>query len=375
MKIRSGHIPTDIVYIFGGPVRVTRRWDDADQPDDELVFTEVIPAFVSDADNQKTISTGVIWATHRCTRWNPTTNKSETTGTVQKVNLENKPISNIRVIGLEVRGEGGRAYKVTTPDGYYFDLREDVLLDTMLTKGIQPGGILSGEYIWGRVGTEMKLVRVGSELYTALLEAGERSILSSIPKNKLEVGTIYESKQGERGIFLGYITTESWRLEWPNGQSALGHHYLKTNQKPKLMARKLNRHMLWFDVSHWTLKNKKTDPTPQLFQTAMNERGLSHHFKLRGSHSMVKIVGKTKVPDDVIEQVRQKALVSYKHKISGELTTHQFQKSHSSSNNYRIENVVACASAVCLMRKVGDPRPVVPENTFQHIEQFLGKEI
>jgi hypothetical protein len=372
MKIRSGHIPTDIVYIFGGPVRVTRRWDDADQPDDELVFTEVIPAFVADSDNEKTINTGMSWAKNRCTRWNSVTNKAEMIGTVQKVNLENKPISNIRVIGLEIRGQGGRAYKVITPDGFYFDLREDVLLDTMLTKGILPGGFLSGEYLWGRVGTEMKLIRVGSELYTALLEAGERTVLSYIPKNKLEVGAIYESKQGERGIFLGYITTESWRLEWPNGQSALGHYYLKTNQKPKLVAKKLNRHMLWFDVSHWLLKNKKTDPTVSLFQKAMSETGLSHHFKLRGSHSMVKIVGKTTLPDDVIEQVRQKALVSYDNRISGELAS---QRNHSSSNDYRIENVVACAAAVCLMRKVGDPRPVVPENTFQHIEQFLGKEI
>lgn len=371
MKIRSGYIPTDIVYIFGGPVRVTRRWDDADQPDDELVFTDVVPAFVSDADNEKTINTGIVWATSRCSRWNPTTNKTETTGTVQKINRENKPINNIRVIGLEIREGGGRAYKVITPDGYYFDLREDVLLDTMLAKGIQPGGILSGEYIWGRIGTEMKLVRVNSDLYIALLEAGSRSILSTIPKNKLEIGTIYESKQGERGIFLGYITTEFWKLEWPHGHSALGHHYLKTNQKPKLTTKKFNRHMLWFDVSHWNLKNKKNDPTPQLFQTAMMAQTLSHHFNLRGSHSMVKVIGKTKVPDDVIEQVRQKALLTYQHRIAEALTNQRIN----SSNNYGVETIVVQASGMCLMRKPNDPKPVVPEATFQRLEKLIGSEI
>ena len=107
--------------------------------------------------------------------------------------MENKPISGLRVLSLEHRGQGGRAYKVVTPDGFYFDLREDILLDTMKTEGVAPGGILRGQYIWARVGAEMKLVRKGSELFRALLEASERSILSAIPLKQLKVGTVYET--------------------------------------------------------------------------------------------------------------------------------------------------------------------------------------
>lgn len=375
MKLRSGHIPVDIVYIFGAPVRVTRRWDEADQPDEELVYTEVTPAFVSDADNEKTIATGMSWASSRCTKWNPTTRQSEVIGQVQKLKKENQPISGIKVIGLEVRGEGGRAYKVVTPDGFYFDLREDVLLDTMLTKGVQPGGILAGEYQWARVGTEMKLVRVDSQLYHALLEAGERSILASIPKSKFEVGRIYESKQGERGIFLGYITTESWKLDWPNGTSSLRNTYMKTDDKPTLVVKKLNRHMLWFDVSHWTLKDKKIDPTPQLFKKALANPEFSYHFKLRGSHSMIRAVGQVEVPEDVVEQVRLKAFDAFQKKAHELWSQSQSNKLFQSKRDYRLEHATAIAAATLLMRNQGAPRPEIQHAEFLRLEQWVGKQV
>ena len=374
MKIRSGHIPVDIVYIFGAPVRVTRRWDEADQPEDELTYTEVTPAFVSDADNQKTISTGMKWASNTCSKWNPTTRQVEVTGTVQKIKKENQPISGIKVIGLEHRGEGGRAYKVVTPDGFYFDLREDVLLDTMLTRGIQPGGVLSGEYQWARVRTEMKLVRDGSQLYTALLEAGERSILVSIPKAKFEVGRIYESKQGERGVFLGYITTEAWKLDWPNGTSSFRNMYMKTGDKPTLVSKKLNRHMLWFDVSHWSLKDKKIDPTPQLFQQALLSSDLSHHFKLRSSHAMIRAVGSVDVPTDIVEQVRQKAIGAFQKKAHEIWSRNQANKLFLHSS-YELEQATAVAAATLLMRNQGDPRPDVQHPEFLRLEQLIGKQL
>jgi hypothetical protein len=376
MKIRSGHIPVDIVYIFGAPVRVTRRWDESDQSEDELIYTEVTPAFVSDADNLKTIETGMRWASSMCGKWNPATHQVEVTGTVQKIKKENQPISGIKVMGLEHRGDGGRAYKVLTPDGFYFDLREDVLLDAMLACGIQPKGVLSGEFQWARVGTEMKLVRVGSQLHTALLEASERSILASIPKTKFEVGKIYESKQGERGVFLGYITTEAWKLDWPNGRSTFSNSYMNTSEKPTLTAKKLNRHMLWFDVAYWSLKDKKIDPTPQLLKNALASTELNYCFKLRGTHRVICEIGSVELPEDVVEQVRQKALVTYQKKIHEIWSKQQAKKLFSPlRQNYELESSVASASAILLMRNQGAPKPEVQEPNFLRLEQLIGKQI
>ena len=118
MKLRSGHIPVDIVYIFGPTIKVTRRWDEAGQPEEDLVYTEVTPVFISDATNDKTIASGMRWAKQQCNRYNQVTKQIEEVGTVSTIKKENKPISSLQVIGLEHRSEGGRAYKVRTPDGF-----------------------------------------------------------------------------------------------------------------------------------------------------------------------------------------------------------------------------------------------------------------
>jgi hypothetical protein len=380
MKIRSGHIPADIVYIFAGSDKVTNRWDDADQNDDELKFTTVVPAFVSDADNEKTIATGKHWAESRATTYDHTAKKSVKIAVVQELQRENQPIENVRIVSLEHRGNGGRAYKVVTPDDYYFDLREDVLMDTMLSDGIAPGGILKGTYVWARVAAEMKLVRVGSALYNALLEAGERAIMSAVPKGKLKVGTVYETKQGDRGLFLGYVSTEDWSLKWPNGKSTWNNRYYgsmygnksTSKDQPTLVSKPYKKHLLWFKMSAWTYAREKVDPSQKLFQDAMAESELNYGFSLGASHSMVKEVSTVPVPSDVIEQVRLKAVTSYKDRMSKVLGTKQPGVYSSGNYQYEKEETIVNASAMCLMRPVGDPAPTVDEPNFQAMTIRIG---
>lgn len=361
MKLRSGHIPLDVVYVFSSPKKVAPFWEDEEQREDgKERHVEVIPAFVSDASNEKSIKAGVRWATDRSTIWNTVTKQGEMTVPVTKIQRENKPISGVRVIGLEPNFEGMRTHKVLMPDGLYFDIQADVLLDVMLTEGVEPGGLLLGEYVWANIDSVMKLVRVGSTFFDALLESGERSILATIPKGQLRVGTVYESKLGDRGIFLGNITTESWSVKWPNGLSSWSNHYMKTKDKPKLVAKKLNRHMLWFDVSSRSITEQ--EEMSKLFQEAIQEQDISSHFKLRASHAMVKVVGSVAVPDDVVEQVRIRALSSYKNKV---------EKRSSTERVY----IAAPAAAALLMRLVGHQRPIVDDPEFQRFEQLVGQEL
>lgn len=79
--------------------------------------------------------------------------------------IENDPYPMLTLVGLEIRGEGGRAYKVVTPDGYLVDLREDVLLECMFRNGVTKGRkgeppTLKGPFQWVVNGTQMKLALV-----------------------------------------------------------------------------------------------------------------------------------------------------------------------------------------------------------------------
>ena len=188
VNVKIGSIPDSVTYIHTGNAReVSTSWLSVDVPISPGVM--VIDAFASPTDSEKTIESGMMWIKQR-------------TKTPVVDTKKNDAITGIKVISLERRGEGGRAYKVITPDGFYFDLREDVLLDTMLYEGVEKGGVLNGSFIWGYIGSQMKLVRVGSALHSALEVANKRDKKQKISRKDLEIGGIYKAKANIIKVFL-----------------------------------------------------------------------------------------------------------------------------------------------------------------------------
>lgn len=385
MKVRSGHIPADITYLFGPTIEVSHKWDDAEQEDAELAKISVVPTFVSDTDNEKTLATGTRWAENRCQSYDYATGKTVKLAVPQKSQRENTPMAGVRIVALEHRGEGGRAYKVITPDSHYFDLREDVLLDAMLTEGISPGGILNGKFMFARVASEMKLIRFGSELFKALLEAGERSILSSIPKSELKVGGLYEGKQGARGLFLGFVTTDEYGFKWPNGKNTSHNQYLNRNSaytktavtKPTLVSKKHSKHMLWLDIGEYCYRDSKVkNPTMKAFKEAMAKDQLDYSFMLRGSHSMVKHIEDFILPADIIEQVRIKAIFTLEQRIANTIKNSRSATWGSHHTNEQHVEEVCAASAICLMREVGNAAPTSSGSSWiDAVTAKLGQEV
>lgn len=376
MKVRSGHVPTDITYIFGATQKVTQTWDDVDQSEEEREFIDVIPAFCSDSDNEKTLATGVLWAERSCSVWDPNTRTQNQTATVQQVARENLPMEGLKVVTLEHRGNGGRAYKVITPDGFYFDLREDILLDLMKTEGISPGGILNGKFLWARVGSEMKLVRAGSALYEALLEAGERALMSNISIKALKVGTLYETKKGDRGLFLGFVDTWEYRLVWPNKQSTWNNtrrwvysHGSPTKDKPTLRRSLLKKQQLWFQMPTWMFARVKGDTTQQEFNKAMLSTDLAH-IEIKKAHTMVKkLKDNYVIPTDIVEQLRMKAL-AYREK-----TWNDWSKDGRTSEPYSREDYTAgCMKEFC-MRPHGAPEVPITGSLAQELHRKLDQEL
>lgn len=185
----TGNIPENITFWSRGETKVIQKWDDLDSDSKEYI---VRPAYVADSKNKKTNKTGEDW--------------SKQTGYKTKIldpskeTLKNDPIDNVRVVCLEFRGQGGRAYKVIVNDKYFVDLREDVLLDAMLCEGIDVGGRLRGKYIFAVVGSQMKLIRINSALYDAVKKSTDMGKLKDI--KTFEPGRIYSRKSGEY-IYVG----------------------------------------------------------------------------------------------------------------------------------------------------------------------------
>jgi len=125
--------------------------------------------------------------------------------------FDNTEIDNIKVCCLDYRGNGGRAYKVIINDKFYVDMREDVILDTMITCGIEKEGILKGKYVWAKYGGNMKLVRVGSYSHSIYLKGKDPSEMKEIPKSEIVIGGIYRMKSGNTSMYLGKYKTYQYR--------------------------------------------------------------------------------------------------------------------------------------------------------------------
>ena len=187
---KIGSIPEKLIYIYSKSTCI----------DGELVH----PTFIADANKSETIETGVNWAEIK--EWD----KKNSDVSVSKLEVNNEPVSKVRISSLEKRGRGGRAYKVivTLPnksESFYVDLREDVLMDTILEKGIDKKGILKGDFIWARVNTDMKLIRIGSKLHEEMIQSTKLNSVK-ISKSKLEVGGVYSNKHHTK-VYLGEFTT------------------------------------------------------------------------------------------------------------------------------------------------------------------------
>ncbi len=84
--------------------------------------------------------------------------------TAEPETKDNTPFS-ITLVSLDVRSEGGRAYKVVDDNGLCFDLRESELLEMIKLHGIKPSGTTDAKFVWGVSGSQVKLVCVGGTLH------------------------------------------------------------------------------------------------------------------------------------------------------------------------------------------------------------------
>ena len=193
--IKSGSIPKSLTLYSKPEIAIKFKWDDI-AADESLATVYGLPTFVVSDENLETHKTAIQWANSRA--------YSEQNNNYSVTTVNNIPISCVRVIGLDIRSNGGRAWIVLLNNQYIVDMREDVLLDTILHVGINPGGKLNGSFIFARVGSSMKIIRVGSLLHNKMIQSTKFSASASI--SKLEVGGIYRNKTSQV-VYLGEFYT------------------------------------------------------------------------------------------------------------------------------------------------------------------------
>lgn len=181
----SGYLPERVTYVCAKPEK-SEIWDE--EGEKKIASFKVVPAFP--VETGRKLDTAIRWA--------------ESGGYKPKCeDLPNDPIKEVEIMGLEERGNGGRAYKVTLNGKYYVDMREDVILETIFDGGILPGGKLVGEYVWGKYGAQMKLIKVGSETYKRFKAGVNTSIVKDLANSDIKIGGVYKTKSDNLFLYLG----------------------------------------------------------------------------------------------------------------------------------------------------------------------------
>lgn len=221
MAKKQGSIPEKLSLYSRAPSDVRWSWDDVEGGERT---EKVRSVFITDTANKKTQETAKVWQETNMLGYDYddvsktyTRKKVDRSEFITAHDIPNVPIHNIRIVTLEIRGQGGRAYKCVADIGpikdAYFDMREDVLLDCMFQQGISPGGILQGPFIFARVDTDMKPIRVGSLLHDKMIESTEYNQKSTI--KSFEIGNVYEDKAGNKFAYIGTgYTRDCKKLEY-----------------------------------------------------------------------------------------------------------------------------------------------------------------
>lgn len=350
-------IPEGITYVFRAPRDVAIGWDDIEETG---TMARVDPAFPTETGNAKTLATAQQWACgYGC--------EAEASTCA----VANAPIAKITIVNLELRDEGGRAYKAALPtiEGRtpYVDLREDVFLDAMLTNGVAPGGVLDGPFIWARVGSQMKLIRVGSVLHRHVVEADERGRRKVVASTDLVRGGVYANKKGDLFVYLGQCDTDELVYEKKRAD------YYGRREDTFTVTHKAHRNVqAWFELLSYEFDKAqpKTAQLQKVFDTALRTWDRTYgpsywSFSVVKKKSAIEQVGAVELPANLWEPIRAMGAAATAHRLDSNSTARNYATQH--WDEYRKQHEAAhpdaCAghAVLRLVRDVGAGRPHVAD--------------
>ena len=134
---------------------------------------------------------------------------------VTTIELENAPFE-ICLVKYDWYDKNGY-YRAITSHDFYVDIRAPVLVDTILSCGVEKGGKIPAQFVWGRINNGgLQLIRVGSKLHISILDYMKRLTMMPVSVSNLKDGGIYRGKKKRDRVLIGCVNTSSDTCEPKN---------------------------------------------------------------------------------------------------------------------------------------------------------------
>lgn len=366
----TGYIPPRIKYVQRAPREVSDYWEHDWLTPEELRRKGVLvsEAFPIDATNKKTLETAMSWAGRR----NYYDKGPEIAPKITEV--ANDPIPTLEIVSLDIRSEGGRAWKVLIHGTYYVDLREDVLLDSLRNGSGVVRGELTGPFVWCIVGSHMKLVRVGSKLHDAVIEAGERRDSKNVTGAALKAGDIYENRKGEKFVFLGLVDSDRYEV---TNEDERRRHYSSSNFVPHFKKVEERSIQLWGGLAGYWKSPQELFKVQERHANSGSAGTNLYHITTVKKKAVVGKTGSMKLPADYIEKIRELALLEIRARAAYVVKQEEERRARGlTRSDYNVglysravpyRNVeeefgtLVYYGGRCTLRPVGQPCPEIPE--------------
>lgn len=123
--------------------------------------------------------------------------------------IENTPAPGFKITDDVKRvywGGGNVVWRVEDPRGFELEIQSNNLMAMIQSCGIEEGGLIPGNCVWGRSGGDNILLHETSDEYKDAVKAAETlKAPKQVGKASRQIGALYRRVDGSLGIYLGKV--------------------------------------------------------------------------------------------------------------------------------------------------------------------------
>jgi len=275
----------------------------------------------------------------------------------------NEPIQYVRLINVSGGYSRKHMWHVLIDDTYFVEMTDSTLMDAVQHSRAQDGK-LYGPFIWARVSSGLRLIRIGGRIYNDLVQQTERIKTKAIRRNDLVVGNRYQAENGSFCVFLGDVDYEEYEDTAPRPAYNPFSYGRPPPPKPEgqYKVTEYKRRQLWLDCDGYKDRSYRNvfSEWEDSKENSTTFSALTYVFSTHTSRRIIKDLGQARnIPENPIDVFHDIMMSKFKTHNNPQETVDYSSYGHDDRS----------------LRATGEPERRIPgmEYLYEHITERVTK--